>query len=95
MILNAETVITQWSSCTFIAMSLGKEDYSDLNSSELKKLMPKQNGGTSAVKIAQVCELVLNTPMPLIEQRRRTCSSGRLRSRLGNQLSQSPESSLN
>ena len=38
-ILNAETVITQWSSCTFVAMALGKEVYSDLNSDELKKLI--------------------------------------------------------
>lgn len=78
MILNAETVITQWSSCTFIAMALGKEVYSDLNSDELKKLMPIQNRGTSAVKIAQVCQMVMNTPMPVIEERRRSHPKGKL-----------------
>jgi hypothetical protein len=71
MILNAQTVITQWSSCTFVAMALGKEVYSDLNANELRRLMPIQNGGTSASKIAQVCQQVMNTPMPVIEQRRR------------------------
>ncbi len=71
MIANAQTVITQWSSCTFVAMALGKEVYSDLDKEELSQLMPIQNGGTSAVKIAQICRLLMNTPMPLIEQRRR------------------------
>jgi hypothetical protein len=78
MILNAETVITQWSSCTFVAMALGKEVYSDLDSQELRKLMPIQNHGTSAVKIAQVCRLVMNTPMPLILQRRQAKQRGSL-----------------
>ncbi len=74
MILNAETVITQWSSCTFVAMALGKEVYSDLDSDELKKLMPIQNRGTSAAKIAHVCQLVMNRPMPVIHQHRRSGS---------------------
>jgi hypothetical protein len=78
MILNAETVITQWSSCTFVAMALGKEVYSDLDSQELRKLMPIQNRGTSAVKIAQVCRMVMNTPMPLILQRRQAKQRGSL-----------------
>lgn len=83
MMLNAETVITQWSSCTFVAMALGKEVISDLETSELKKLMPIQNGGTSAQKIAQVCRSIIRTPMPLIEQRRRNHKSFKLRDRIG------------
>lgn len=79
MILHAETVITQWSSCTFVAMALGKEVFSDLDSDELKKLMPIQNQGTSALKIAQLCRTALNTPMPVIEQRRRSRANGHLR----------------
>lgn len=75
MMVNAETVITQWSSCTFVALALGKEVYSDLKASELKQLMPIQNGGTSAQKIAQVCRQIMNTPMPLIEQRRKDMRS--------------------
>ena len=61
---------------------LGKEVYSDLNSDELKKLMPIQNRGTSAVKIAQVCQQVMDTPMPVIEQRRRAGSNRELQDRI-------------
>lgn len=78
MIHNAETVITQWSSCTFVAMAMGKEVYSDLETCELRELMPIQNRGTSASKIAQVCRHIMNTPMPLIEQRRRELRSHNL-----------------
>ncbi len=83
MMVNAETVITQWSSCTFVALALGKEVYSDLKASELKQLMPIQNGGTSAQKIAQVCKQIMNTPMPLIEQRRRDMRSRSIWENLG------------
>ncbi len=83
MMFNAQTVITQWSSCTFTAMALGKEVFSDLDPRELKQLMPIQNGGTSAVKIAQVCLQVLNTPMPVIEQRRRSLRTRSLWENLG------------
>ncbi len=70
MILNAETVITQQSSCTFVALALGKEVISNLHPGELHRLMPIQNGGTSAQKIAQICRLLLNTPMSVIELQR-------------------------
>lgn len=83
MILNAETVITQWSSCTFVAMALGKEVYSDLESNELRNLMPIQNSGTSAQKIKQVCQQIINTPMPLIEQRRQALKPRNLWQNLG------------
>lgn len=83
MMVNAQTVITQWSSCTFVALALGKEVYSDLKSSELKQLMPIQNGGTSAKKIAQVCRQIMSTPMPLIEQRRRNQRSRSIWENLG------------
>ena len=83
MIANAQTVITQWSSCTFVAMALGKEVYSDLDKKELEQLMPIQNGGISAVKIAQISRLLMNTPMPLIEQRRRNLRSRNIRENFG------------
>jgi hypothetical protein len=83
MMAKAQTVITQWSSCTFVALALGKEVYSDLKASELRQLMPIQNGGTSAHKIAQVCRQIMNTPMPLIEQRRRDLQSGSIWDHLG------------
>ena len=78
MMRNAETIITQRSTCTFVALALGKEVYSELKPSELKKLMPIQNGGKSAEKIAQVCRLLLNTPIPLLEQHKRNAKAGRL-----------------
>jgi len=70
MIANAETVITQWSSSTFIAMALGKEVISDLDSITLSSLMPIQNGGNSASKIAQICRVLLDTPLMIIHQNR-------------------------
>ncbi len=83
MMLNAQTVITQWSSCTFVAMALGKQVFSDLDSAELKKLIPIQNGGISAQKISQVCRLVMNTPMLVIEQKRRALRTRNLWEILG------------
>lgn len=71
MIVQASIVITQQSSCTYTALALGKKVYSDLDVNELKRLLPIQNKGTSASKIAKVCRQLLNTPMPVIEQRRR------------------------
>lgn len=62
MIANAEVVITQQSTCTFVALALGKEVHTNLNIDELKQLMPIQNGGVSAEHIAQVCENVLYIP---------------------------------
>lgn len=62
MIANAETVITQQSTCTFVAIALGKEVYTNLNIEQLKRLMPIQNGGASAEHIAQICERTLLTP---------------------------------
>jgi hypothetical protein len=70
MMLHAEAVITQWSTCTFVALALGKEVYSDLDITQLKRIMPMQNGGRSADSIAQVCHSVLNTPLPILMQKR-------------------------
>jgi len=70
MMLNASAVITQWSSSTFVALALGKEVYSDLDITTLKKIMPIQNEGKSAQNIAQVCQSILETPLPtLLHQR--------------------------
>jgi len=71
MIANAETVITQQSTCTFVAVALGKEVHTNLNIEELKKLMPLQNDGTSAEHIAHICELVLHTPLPILQMKRK------------------------
>ncbi|NWF63592.1 MAG: hypothetical protein HXY38_04720 [Chloroflexi bacterium] len=62
MIANAATVITQQSTATFVAVALGKEVYTNLDRAELERLMPIQNGGTSAKKIAQLSLRLLHAP---------------------------------
>lgn len=62
MIANASVVITQQSTCTFVAVALGKEVHTKLNIEELKRLMPIQNGGASASYIAKVCMRLIHTP---------------------------------
>lgn len=71
MIANASMVITQQSTSTYIAVGLGKKTYTNLNMDELKRLMPIQNNGNSAGRIANICNRVLHTPMPLIERARK------------------------
>lgn len=71
MIANASVVITQQSTCTFVALALGKEVYTSLNLNELQRLMPIQNNGASAQRIATICRRVLHTPMPVLQQVRR------------------------
>jgi hypothetical protein len=67
MIANAAVVITQQSTCTYVALALHKEVYSQLDINELKRLMPLQNNGDSARRIATLCQKVIHTPMPVLE----------------------------
>ena len=60
MIANSELLITEWSSTVFVGMALGKPVYSNFRSEELRRLLPWQNGGTSAARIATVCREVLS-----------------------------------
>ncbi len=71
MIANASTVITQQSTCTFVALALGKETYTYLDQDELRRLMPIQNGGSSASRIANLCRRILHTPMEVLAQVRK------------------------
>ena len=66
MIANADAVITQWSTCTFVALALGKEVHSELDVNQLGKIMPIQNGGASAEKIGQVCRSIMETPLEVL-----------------------------
>jgi hypothetical protein len=59
MIANSDVLITQWSSTVFVGMALGKEVYSNFEQSELERLLPWQNGGSSAARIAEVCRELL------------------------------------
>jgi hypothetical protein len=60
MIANCDVFITQTSSATFVGLALGKEVYTDLDVDQLRQLMPLQNGGTSALRIAELCERLLD-----------------------------------
>lgn len=68
MIANAAVVITQQSSCTFVAVGLGKEVHTNLDINQLRRLMPIQNNGMSAQYIAGICRRVLHTPMSVLKQ---------------------------
>lgn len=68
MIANASVVITQQSSCTFVAVGLGKEVHTNLDLNELRRLMPIQNNGMSSQYIATICRRVLHTPMAVLKQ---------------------------
>lgn len=54
MIANCDVLITRFSSTVYVGLALGKEVYSDYRINQLKKLMPIQNNGTSALKIAEI-----------------------------------------
>lgn len=62
MIANCEVLITQYSTVTFVGLLLGKEVYSYLDVQALKRLLPIQNGGRSAQRIAAICQDLLNKP---------------------------------
>ena len=59
MVANCDVLITQWSTLVFDGLALGKECYSSFDIDELRRLSPIQNGGTSAARIARVCEEAL------------------------------------
>ncbi|MCS6906846.1 MAG: hypothetical protein RML93_03065 [Anaerolineales bacterium] len=62
MVANCEVLITQYSTVTFIGLLLEKEVHSYLNIEELKRLLPVQNGGKSAQRIAAICQELLDKP---------------------------------
>jgi hypothetical protein len=64
MIANADLVFTQWSSTAFVALALGKTVHSNVPIEELRRLLPQQNGGRSARRIAHVCREVLDSSLP-------------------------------
>jgi hypothetical protein len=59
MIANCEVLVTQYSSVVYVGLALGKECHSYFDLDQLRRLTPWQNGGTSAARIASVCETVL------------------------------------
>jgi hypothetical protein len=59
MVANASVVICQYSTLAFVGVALGKEVHSYWKLEDLQRLLPMQNGGTSAQQIAAVCRAVL------------------------------------
>jgi hypothetical protein len=64
MIANCSTLITQYSTCIFVGLALGKECHSYFDVEKLRNLMPIQNNGQSGRRIAFVCNRVLQQPIP-------------------------------
>ncbi len=62
MIANCDVLITQYSTVTFVGLLLGKDVYSYLDVEALRRLLPIQNGGKSAQRIAAICQDLLNRP---------------------------------
>jgi len=76
MTANAEALIVQRSSVAFVGLGLGKEVHSShFDLEELRRLLPLQNGATSALAIADVCRRVLNGEglRPELGYHRRPC----------------------
>ena len=62
MIAKCDVLITQFSSTVYVGMELGKEVHSSFNIDELKRLMPVQNNGTSAERIANIGAQLIEKP---------------------------------
>jgi hypothetical protein len=60
MVANCEAFVTRYSSVVLIAAALGKDVHSDIEPSALQRLVPLQNGGTSARRIADLCRELLS-----------------------------------
>ena len=64
MIANCDVLITQYSSVVYAGLALGKVVYSCFDLKQLRRLLPVQNGGSSARHIAEICrEVVRKTPL--------------------------------
>lgn len=60
MIANSQCLITEYSSCTYVGLALGKEVHSEyFDIAELRKLLPLQNGGASGYRISQIARQML------------------------------------
>lgn len=68
MIANCDVLITQYSTTAFVGLILGKEVHSYFDLDELKKLLPLQNNGTSAERIARIGIHILESPNTSINE---------------------------
>ena len=60
MVANCSALVTRYSSVVYVAVALGKEVHADLDEVTLRRLLPLQNGGASARRIADVCRRFLS-----------------------------------
>lgn len=72
MIASCDMLITKYSSVVYVGLALGKEVHSEFNIEELKRLMPIQNNGTSAERIAHIGKHLLEAPDITLEKIRET-----------------------
>jgi hypothetical protein len=63
MIANCDVLVTQFSTVVYTGLALGKECHSYFDLEHLKRLVPLQNGGTSAGNIARICEGILDADL--------------------------------
>jgi len=67
MIANCDVLITKYSSVVYIGLALEKEVHSYFKLEDLKKLMPIQNNGTSAERIARLGKQMLESAQKPVE----------------------------
>jgi hypothetical protein len=60
MIANCTAIVTRYSSVVYVAVALGKEIHAEIDEMTLRRLLPIQNGGASARRIADVCRRFLS-----------------------------------
>jgi hypothetical protein len=68
MIANCDALIAKFSSTVYIGLVLGKEVHSYYDVNELKKLLPIQNNGTSAERIARIGNHLVEVPEATLEE---------------------------
>lgn len=66
MIANCAVLITQYSSCIYHGLALGKECYSYFDLEMLQRLAPLQNGGSSGYLISLVCRKALGENVDIL-----------------------------
>ncbi len=62
MIANCDVLVTAFSSVVYYGIALGKEVYSNFDLHTLIRMTPIQNGGTSALKIANIARSLITQP---------------------------------
>lgn len=70
LVANCDVLVSEWSTLVFVGLALGKECYSHHDMKLVERLMPIQNGGSSARNIADVCRQIIESPAPAVSRER-------------------------